>query len=77
VVLTVVAAIGLGVGARLLGGGGARVAGTIAGGQGQPAILASAIERTGGDDRVALTYALLFPPAILVKILAAQVLASL
>lgn len=75
--LTVLAAVALLAGARVLGAGGARAAGTIAGGQGQPAVLATALERTDGDDRVALTYALLFPPAFLVKIIAAQVLASL
>jgi putative transport protein len=76
-VLTTVAAGGLLLGARLLGGGGARVAGTVAGGQGQPAILAAATDRTDGDDRVALTYALLFPPAIVAKILLTQLLATL
>jgi putative transport protein len=76
-VLTTIGAVGMLVGARLLGAGGPRTAGTVAGGQGQPAVLAAAIERTGGDDRVALTYALLFPPVFLVKIVAAQVLATL
>lgn len=75
--LTALTCTGLVLGARLLGAGGPRVAGTLAGGQGQPAILAAALDRTGGDDRVALTYALLFPPAIVVKIVAAQVLATL
>lgn len=76
-VLTTIGAVGVLVGARMLGAGGPRTAGTIAGGQGQPAVLAAAMERTDGDDRVALTYALLFPPAFLVKIVAAQVLATL
>jgi putative transport protein len=75
--LTTVAAFGLAVGARALGAGGARTAGTLAGGQGQPAVLATATERTDGDDRVALTYALLFPPAFLAKIVAAQLLAGM
>lgn len=76
-VLTTLGAAGLTLGARLLGAGGPRAAGTVAGGQGQPAVLAAALERTDGDDRVALTYALLFPPVFLVKIVAAQVLATL
>lgn len=62
--------------ARRLQLGGARAAGTLAGVQGQPAILAFAIERTDADDRVNLAYALLFPPTFVVKILAAQVLAT-
>jgi putative transport protein len=76
-VLTSLAAVGMVVAARLLGAGGPRAAGIVAGGQGQPAVLASALDRTAGDDRVALTYALLFPPAFLVKIVAAQLLATL
>ena len=62
--------------ARGLGLGGPRTAGMLAGVQNQPAILTFAIERTDGDDRVSLAYALLFPPTFVVKILAAQVLAS-
>ncbi len=62
---------------RSLQYGSPRVAGTLAGVQNQPAILAFAIERTDGDDRVNLAYALLFPPTFVVKILATQVLASL
>ncbi|WP_052666256.1 aspartate:alanine exchanger family transporter [Nitriliruptor alkaliphilus] len=77
IVLTTLGAAGILVGARMLGAGGPRAAGTIAGAQGQPAVLAAAVDRTGGDDRVALTYALLFPPVFLVKIVAAQVLATL
>ncbi len=77
VVLTALSAVGLVLGTRALGAGGARTVGTLAGGQGQPAVLAAATERTDADDRVALTYALLFPPAIVVKILLAQILASL
>lgn len=63
--------------ARRAGLAGPRVAGTLAGTQGQPAVLAFATERTDADDRVALAYALLFPPAFVTKILAAQVLAGL
>ena len=63
--------------ARFTGRGGARAAGTVAGTQGQPAVLSFANERTDGDDRVNLVYAQLFPAAFIAKILAAQVLASL
>jgi putative transport protein len=77
VLLTTLAAAALVVLARQLGLGGARLAGTLAGAQNQPAILTFAVERTDGDDRVNLAYALLFPPTFVVKILAAQLLASL
>lgn len=77
VLVTTLSAVGLLLGARALGAGGARTAGTLAGGQGQPAILQAATDRTDADDRVALTYALLFPPALVVKVLLAQVLATI
>ena len=76
-VLTLALAAAVLVIARLLQFGSPRVAGTLAGVQNQPAILAFAIDRTDGDDRVNLAYALLFPPTFVVKILATQVLASL
>jgi putative transport protein len=75
--LTTLAAAALVLLGRRLQLGSARLAGTLAGAQNQPAILAFAVERTGADDRVNLAYALLFPPTFVVKILAAQVLASL
>ncbi len=75
-VLTTLAAIALVVVARLFGLGSARTAGTIAGAQNQPAILSFAVDRTDGDDRVNLAYALLFPPTFVAKIVAAQILAS-
>ena len=75
--LTTVTAVALVLLARQLGLGAARLTGTLAGAQNQPAILSFAVERTGGDDRVNLAYALLFPPTFVVKILCAQVLASL
>ncbi len=56
---------------------GARHAGVLAGSQTQPAVLAFANERTGFDNRVALGYALVYPVAMIVKILLAQVLAGL
>ncbi len=75
--LTLIAAVALVLLGRALDLGSARLAGTIAGAQNQPAILAFAVERTDGDDRVNLAYALLFPPTFIAKILCAQVLASL
>jgi putative transport protein len=52
-----------------------RLAGMVAGAQTQPAILAFANERTGFDNRVALGYALVYPAAMIAKILLAQLLA--
>jgi putative transport protein len=75
-VLTTAMAGAVLVAARLLQLGGPRIAGTLAGAQNQPAILTFAIERTDADDRVNLAYALLFPPTFVVKILAAQILAT-
>lgn len=53
---------------------GARLAGQLAGSQTQPAILAYANERTEYDNRVALGYALVYPVAMILKILLAQLL---
>lgn len=75
--LTTVAAVALIVVARSFDLGSARLAGTLAGAQNQPAILAFAVDRTDGDDRVNLAYALLFPPTFITKIICAQLLASL
>ena len=54
-----------------------KVAGIVAGAQTQPAVLAFANERSGFDNRVAIGYALVYPAAMIVKILLAQVLAGL
>lgn len=54
-----------------------KVAGILAGAQTQPAVLAFANERSGFDNRVAIGYALVYPAAMIVKILLAQVLAGL
>ena len=75
--ITTTAAVALLLLGRGLGLGGARLAGTLAGGQNQPALLTYASDRTDGDDRVSAAYALLFPPTFVVKILAAQILAGL
>lgn len=53
-----------------------RLAGMVAGAQTQPAILAFANERTGFDNRVALGYALVYPAAMIAKILLAQLLVA-
>jgi putative transport protein len=52
------------------------MAGIIAGAQTQPAVLALAQERTS-DQRVGLGYALVYPAAMILKILVAQVLVLL
>jgi putative transport protein len=76
VLVTVTAAVTLVVGRRLLHLGGARLAGVLAGVETQPAVLAFAGEQTT-DDRVSTSYALVFPVAMLVKILLAQLLVLL
>jgi putative transport protein len=57
--------------------GATRLSGVLAGSQTQPAILAFANERTGYDARVALGYALVYPAAMISKILLGQVLGGL
>ena len=52
-------------------------AGGLAGAQTQPAILAYVNDRTGYDTRVGVAYALVYPVAMIVKIVVAQVLAGL
>ncbi len=76
VVVSVVAVVSLVVGRRVLGLGGARLAGVIAGIETQPAVLAFAGEQTA-DERVSTSYALVFPVAMLTKILLAQLLVLL
>lgn len=56
---------------------GTRLAGMLAGAQTQPAVLAYANDRTGFDNRVALGYALIYPMAMVLKILLAQILAGM
>lgn len=57
--------------------GGTQTAGVLAGAQTQPAILAFANGRTGYDPRVALGYALVYPAAMIAKILLGQILGGL
>lgn len=56
--------------------GGTKLSGLLAGAQTQPALLAFANNKTNGDARVALGYALVYPVAMIAKILVAQVLGS-
>jgi putative transport protein len=77
VVTSVVAVTIVTVGRRVHHVEGSRLAGIVAGLQTQPAVLAFANERTGFDTRVALGYALVYPAAMIVKIVLAQVLAGL
>ena len=72
-IVTLAAAGGLLMLGRLLGLGGPRMAGIVAGAQTQPAVLALAQERTS-DQRVGLGYALVYPAAMILKIVVAQIL---
>ncbi len=54
-----------------------QLAGMLAGAQTQPAVLAFANDRTGFDLRVGLGYAMIYPAAMIAKILLAQVIAGL
>lgn len=74
VLTTAHAVVLLVVGRRVLEQSGPRVAGLIAGSQTQPAILAHANAATGFDQRVALGYALVYPVAMVVKIVVVQVI---
>lgn len=77
-VMTTLAAVGIGlVGRFLLRTPPRELAGVLAGSQTQPAVLAFANERTGFDTRVGLGYALVYPAAMIAKILIAQILAGL
>lgn len=57
--------------------GGTKTAGILGGAQTQPAVLAFANTRTNADPRVALGYALVYPAAMIGKILVAQILGGL
>lgn len=59
---------------KILGTAGPRLAGFIAGSQTQPAVLAFANSSTRFDERVALGYALVYPVAMVTKILVTQIL---
>lgn len=57
--------------------GGTQLAGVLAGTQTQPAVLAFANARTNDDPRVSLGYALVYPVAMVAKIIIAQLLGAL
>lgn len=77
-VVTAVAGVGLLLVGRLMPGvGGPRLAGILGGTQTQPAVLAYANERTNHDSRVSLGYAMVYPVAMIAKILLGQLLGSL
>lgn len=57
--------------------GGTRLSGVVAGAQTNPAVVGFVNIRTGYDVRVALGYALVYPAAMVVKILLAQVIVGL
>ncbi len=77
-VVTSAAAVLLLLAGRLIHGmGGTEHAGMLAGAQTQPAILAFADERTGFDTRVGLGYVLVYPVAMIIKIVIVQVLVGL
>lgn len=76
--LTALHAAALFVGARqMLQQSGPRVAGMMAGSQTQPAILANANSATEFDQRVSLGYALVYPVAMVVKIVVVQAITLL
>lgn len=77
-ILTMIMAVGLYATMRwIFRIGGTRVSGILGGAQTQPAVLAFANSRTNDDPRVALGYALVYPVAMVTKILVAQVLGGL
>ncbi len=77
-VITAVAALALMLTGRLLNRTSwTQLAGQLAGGQTQPAILAYANEKVAYDSRVSMGYALDFPAAMVTKILLGQVLGRL
>ncbi len=73
-VVTTVTAIVLVAGSRALAGVyGPRLGGVIAGAQTQPAVLAYANESTRDDPRVNLGYALVYPAAMIIKVVVAPI----
>ena len=78
VVVTAVVAAGLYlVMRRVFAIGGTRLSGIMGGAQTQPAVLAFANARTGYDARVALGYALVYPAAMITKIIVGRILGGL
>lgn len=78
VIITMIMAAGLYFAMRgIFKMGGTKLSGVLAGSQTQPAVLAFANGRSGSDPRVALGYALVYPVAMVTKILVAHVLGGL
>lgn len=78
IIMTSIMAIGLYVIMRwLFRMGGTKLAGLLAGAQTQPAVLAFANSRTNMDPRVSLGYALVYPVAMIGKILVAQIMGGM
>lgn len=73
-VVTAVTAASAGLLLRWLNPDGVEAAGQLSGFQTQPAVLAFAMERAQGDERVDQGYALLFPLGIIVKLILVQFL---
>jgi len=77
IVVTALTAAGmLFAGPRLARVSGARLAGQVAALDTQPAVLAYANERSAGDPRVNLGYALVYPVAMIVKVVLAPILGT-
>jgi putative transport protein len=76
-VITSLAAVALLVAARVARSQPRQTAGMLGGAQTQPAVLAYANEQTGTDMRVGIGYVLVYPAAMISKILLAQILAGL
>jgi putative transport protein len=74
VVVSLLTAASAGFLVRRLNRDGVEGAGQLAGFQTQPAVLAFAMDRSNGDERVDAGYALLFPLAIVVKLVVVQFL---
>jgi putative transport protein len=77
VVTTVTAAVLVLAGPRLAAVHGPRLAGQVAGAGTQPAVLAYADEKAEGDPRVNLGYALVYPVAMIVKVVLAPLLGGI
>ncbi|MGD9956369.1 MAG: transporter, partial [Candidatus Nanopelagicales bacterium] len=76
-VVTALVAVGLIVSRRLSAAYGPTLAGVVAGTQTQPAVLAYANDVTGADPRVNLGYALVYPVAMIVKVILAPIIGGL
>jgi putative transport protein len=76
VVTAVAAAVGLFAGPAFAGATGPRLAGQMAAMQTQPAVLAYVNDRTNDDPRVNLGYAVVYPVAMIVKVILAPILGT-